>query len=479
MSLRSRIVWSYIAIALVVLALSGLVLFFFVRHVNHTEARRQESSMVQQAQELANVAGVVIERQAAGEVSAGRLGVVLNSSALLIRAVVVVTDANGNVVAPRNPLRQVPARIPSELRPEAEPRMTETRALGGGTVAVAGAPLPPNDLGYDAVYVVKPVSELGAAGVPTLYYYLLVAAAVALLASLALALYLSYSLTKPVRELKEAAEGMAAGDLEQEVSEEGPEEMAELSRSFNYMARRLREASQGQKEFVANVSHELRTPLTSIEGFSLALLEGLGDEQKRVRYAEIISQESRRMKGLLDALLQLSSLDAGGITLHPESVNVTQFLSELRDRFAPIAADAEISLDLELDPGLPALVTDRDRLAQILTNLLDNAIKYTGAGGRVTLAARAAGGEVALTVSDTGVGIAPEDLPFVFDRFFRVERSRAQEYGGAGLGLAISRSLAEALGGRLSVASQPGQGTVFTLIIGSGQFKGGESVCGL
>jgi len=140
-----------------------------------------------------------------------------------------------------------------------------------------------------------------------------------------------------------------------------------------------------------------------------------------------------------------------------------------------LAAGAEVDFVLDLDPGLPALETGRDRLEQVLTNLLDNAFKFTDSGGRVTLAASVSeGGKVALSVADNGVGIAEEDLPFVFDRFFRVEKSRAQRFGGSGLGLAISREVAEALGGVLSVASRPGEGTVFTLLMGtSGQERGG------
>jgi len=455
-------------VALLSLVLTAAVLFLFVRHVNHNEVQRQKDNLVPQAQALAGVVDVVDERQAAGEnVGANRLSVLLNSSARLIQAVVVVADANGDVVEPRNPPRQAPTSIPPELRPGAQLKVVETRALGGQTVALVAAPLAANSQGYDALYVIKAVNELGAAGVPTLYYYLLAAAAIALLASLALALFLSYSLTRPVRELTRAAEEMAGGDLEQEVSEEGPDEMAELSRSFNFMARRLRDSVKQQRDFVANVSHELRTPLTSIEGFSDALVEGLGDEESQRRYAVIISQESRRLKRLLDGLLQLSALDAGETVIHPASLALEPFLRELRDRFAPLAAGAEVDFVLDLDPGLPALETDRDRLEQVLTNLLDNAFKFTDSGGRVTLAARVSeGGKVALSVADNGVGIAEEDLPFVFDRFFRVEKSRAQRFGGSGLGLAISREVAEALGGVLSVASRPGEGTVFTLLMG-------------
>ncbi len=468
-SLRSRIVWSYIAVALLSLMLTAVVLFLFVRHVNHAEAKRQKDNLVQQGQAMAGVVDLVGERQAAGEnVSTNRLSVLLNSSARLIQAIIVIADADGNVVEPINPPRQAPVRIPPELHPGTELRVVETRALGGGTVVMVAVPLAANSQGYDALYVIKAVNELGAAGVPTLRYYLLIAAAIALLASIGLAFYLSYSLTKPVRALTQAAEGMAGGDLEQEVSEEGPEEMAELSRSFNFMARRLRDSTKQQRDFVANVSHELRTPLTSIEGFSDALVEGLGDEESRRRYAGIVSQESRRLKRLLDGLLQLSSLDAGEMALHPSALALEPFLQGLRDRFAPIATGASVDFVLDLDPGLPALQTDCDRLEQILTNLLDNAFKFTDAGGRVTLAARPVeSGKVALSVADTGVGIAQEDLPFIFDRFFRVEKSRAQRFGGSGLGLAISHELAGALGGTLSVASRPGEGTVFTLIMGT------------
>ncbi len=467
-TLRSRIIWSYIAVALLTLALIGSVLFLFVRRVNHNEVQKQKDALVQQAQALANIVEVVDERQSASDnTGVNRLSALLNSSSLVLRAVVLVADARGDVVLPKNPPRGAPSFIPSELRPGPQLKLVETRSLSGQLVAVVAAPLATNAQGYDSLYIVKPVSELGAAGVPTLYYYLLAAAAIALLASIALALYLTYSVTKPVRALTRAAERMAAGDLAQEVSEEGPREMAELSHSFNFMARRLRDSARQQRDFVANVSHELRTPLTSIEGFSDALEEGLGDEASRRRYAGIVSQESRRLKRLLDGLLQLSALDAGEMTIRVSSLALEPFLGELRDRFAPLAGAAGVSFSLELEEGLPGLETDRDRLEQILTNLLDNALKFTDAGGEVKLVARMVEpGKLELSVADTGAGITPEDLPFIFDRFFRVERSRAQAYGGSGLGLAISRELAEALGGTLTAASRPGEGTVFTLLMG-------------
>jgi signal transduction histidine kinase len=228
------------------------------------------------------------------------------------------------------------------------------------------------------------------------------------------------------------------------------------------MLGRLQESMDLQRDFVANVSHELRTPLTSIEGFSLALLEGVAQsEEKRQRYLRIIIDESRRLVRILNDLLTLSRLDAGEFNLNPATIDLAEMLENLRERFLSAAREKGIELTVDAAPGLTSIVADRDRLEQVLINLVDNALKYS-AGGRVSVHVRVPGpGRVLFEVSDSGPGIPPEDLPRIFDRFFRVERSRSQQYGGSGLGLAICKQLVDAMGGSISAESRLGEGSVF------------------
>jgi signal transduction histidine kinase len=245
----------------------------------------------------------------------------------------------------------------------------------------------------------------------------------------------------------------------------GKDEISELSHYFNYMAERIQASSQLQKDFVANVSHEIRTPLTSIEGFSQALLDDMVEtEEDRRRYLAIISEETGRLKRVLEQLLALSRIDAGAWVLHPAPLAVPEYIEALREKFLPQAREKGIELKAESRPGIPRIETDRDTLEQVMHNLVDNAIKFTPHGGEVIISADPlpAGG-TRLQVRDNGQGIPPEEQEHVFERFARVERSRSQRYGGAGLGLAVGRELLNLLGGKITVWSQPGMGTAFTV----------------
>lgn len=222
----------------------------------------------------------------------------------------------------------------------------------------------------------------------------------------------------------------------------------------------LRRLEQVRTEFMANVSHELRTPLTAIQGYLETLLAGALEDPAHARpFLEIVARHTARLRRLLDDLTDLSNLELGRVVLRVEPVPVAEVVESVLGIIRPRAQEVRVSLDARVEPGVPPVRADRDRLAQILVNLVDNAIKFTPPGGRVTVRARAEDGRVELAVVDTGIGIPPEDLPRVTERFYRVDRARSRELGGTGLGLAIVKHLVSALGGTLEIASTPGQGT--------------------
>jgi two-component system phosphate regulon sensor histidine kinase PhoR len=222
----------------------------------------------------------------------------------------------------------------------------------------------------------------------------------------------------------------------------------------------LRRLEQVRTEFMANVSHELRTPLTAIQGYLETLLGGALEDPAHARpFLEIVARHTGRLRRLLEDLTDLSNLELGRVALRVEPVPVAEVVESVLGIIRPRAQQAQVGLDAGVEPGVPPVRADRDRLAQILVNLVDNAVKFTPPGGRVTVRARAVDGWVELAVVDTGVGIPPEDLPRVTERFYRVDRARSRELGGTGLGLAIVKHLVLALGGRLDIASTPGQGT--------------------
>jgi len=323
------------------------------------------------------------------------------------------------------------------------------RPLGDARVLiVADRPAPYVAVTFFAQNLLLPMAEAA-----------LIAAAVAGV----LAVVIARSIAQPLKQMAVVSQGIAHGDYSRVAPESGPDEVAALGGSLNRMARQVQATQQGQREFLANVSHELKTPLTSIQGFAQAILDGTADSPAVTeRSATIIYGEAERMRRLVEGLLDLARLEAGAPALRTGPVDLHANLAAALERFGPRAQTAGVGLVSALPAALPALTGDGDRLAQVFNNLLDNAVQHTPAGGQVTLSALAAGGEVRVTVADTGRGIPPGDLGRIFERFYQVDKSRARP-GGVGLGLAISREIVAAHGGRIEVQSTVGKGTSFTV----------------
>jgi two-component system OmpR family sensor kinase/two-component system sensor histidine kinase BaeS len=267
-------------------------------------------------------------------------------------------------------------------------------------------------------------------------------------------------LGSPLADLMAAADAVAAGDLSARVPERGRGEMARLAARFNRMTAELERAEAARRNLTADVAHELRTPLHILQGNLEGVLDGV--YQPTDDHIAAMLDETRLLSRLVEELQTLSLAEAGQLPLHRRTLPAADLLADVAARFAPAAADAGIALDVT--PGLDALAVnvDPDRLDQALLNLVSNALRHTPVGGRVTLAAQKAPDGVELLVADSGAGIDPADLPFVFDRFWRGDRARARG-GSAGLGLPIARRLVEAHGGRIEVSSRPGVGTTFTV----------------
>jgi signal transduction histidine kinase len=285
---------------------------------------------------------------------------------------------------------------------------------------------------------------------------------IALLFSLVLAFVIARWVADPLQKVIIAAHTMP-GDTVQPVLESGPREVRALMRAFNAMLVRVHVSQTSHRNFVANLSHELKTPLTSIQGFAQALMDGTAEtvEERRMA-AEVIYNEAGRMHRLALDLLDLARLDAGTADLKMSQMDMTELLNSVMDKFRPIADTSGVNLKLSLASNLPVLIGDGDRLAQVFTNLVDNAVKFTPRGGTIALRAIRDRGEVQVSVSDTGKGIPPEAIPHIFDRFYQADSSRTGgEKKGAGLGLAIVHEIVVAHGGRISVRSALGRGTGF------------------
>ncbi|MDR2420895.1 MAG: cell wall metabolism sensor histidine kinase WalK [Oscillospiraceae bacterium] len=306
----------------------------------------------------------------------------------------------------------------------------------------------------------------------SLFRMILESLAFGLAASAAISLLLARTLLSPIRGMTKAAEAMGAGDFTRKIPVESDDEIGTLSTTFNAMASQLettldelKNAEKLRRDFVANVSHELRTPLTGIRSYAETMSDDPAlPEGTRGEFLRVILNESDRMAKIVSDLLDLSRLDAGG-GLKTERFSLER---SVRDVYAAIAISAERrgqSVTLDLQSGMPDITGDRARIEQVLMNIMTNAVKYTPEGGAVSVSCGSSGGFARIRISDTGVGIPGEDIPRVFDRFYRVDKARSRESGGTGLGLSIAREIVERHGGEITLSSALGAGSSFTITL--------------
>jgi two-component system sensor histidine kinase BaeS len=297
---------------------------------------------------------------------------------------------------------------------------------------------------------------------------LLWAAVAALVAAIGLSIWLARQVVSPVQEMMFASREIAEGRYEKRVGtteDVNPaDELSQLAFSFNQMAAQLEQTENRRRELIADVSHELRTPLTAIKGYSEGLMDGVMPANNET-YAQI-HKEAERMQRLVADLQELSRVEAKGFAIHAHPYSLSNIEQSLRKQIGKQFEEKGITLKFKIANRVPKVLVDEDRLSQILLNLLNNAMQYTPKGGQVHVSATHVNGEVLVEVADTGAGIAAEHLPRVFDRFYRMDKSRSRTEGGSGIGLTITKRLVEAHGGRVWAASEgEGKGSKFSFTI--------------
>jgi signal transduction histidine kinase len=293
----------------------------------------------------------------------------------------------------------------------------------------------------------------------------------------AIALSLGYLFLTPLTEtivtLNEAADEIAQGHLHARVSVSGRDEMAELARSFNKMASQLQTAAQERerleemrRNLIAWIGHDLRTPLASIRAIVEALADGVVEDPESIhRYLRTAQRDIRSLSALIDDLFQMAQLDAGGLHLDRSPNSIADLISNTLESFSELAAQQEVVLEGSIEPGIEAVWMDVQRMERVLANLVKNALRHTPSGGRIEVRAESFDESIRVQVWDTGEGIPAEDLPHIFDQFYRGEKSRNRATGGAGLGLAIARGIVQAHGGEIDVESEVGKGTCFSILL--------------
>jgi two-component system sensor histidine kinase BaeS len=354
----------------------------------------------------------------------------------------VLANENGRIIIPSGPYRRGEQLSKTAL--EDGTRITEDGEVIGFFIPVR-APFEgqPRELEF-----IQRINRL-------LLYGALIGAVIALL----LGVFLSRTLTRPIRELTQATHAVSGGDLSEQVTVHSNDELGELAQAFNKMSSQLSRSVNARKQMTADIAHELRTPLSLIIGHAEAVHDGVLPPTRE--NFEIIREEATRLEHLVNDLRILSLADAGELSISLQTVEPQRLLQDVASAYQYQAQRKDVSLEMDIPAPLPNIEVDPGRMTQVLTNILDNALRHTPDGGKIVLSAREVDDQVKLAVQDSGPGLKNEDLERIFDRFYRTDASRQREDAhadGSGLGLAIARSIVQAHGGQLSAESEEGTG---------------------
>ena len=383
---------------------------------------------------------------------------------------VFVTDEAGAIVAGSAMVRTSLGSVAADHPGVAEGlRGSEVVGVGtapGGEKSVyAVVPVRAAGRVIGTMHVARPLSSLEAQ-VRHLRWVVAWATLVALVIAAGLGVPLARSIAGPVQEMQRVAGALAAGRLGERVPVRTQDEVGALARSLNFMASELERMEVTRRAFVADASHELRTPVANLAVAIEALKTLIDRDPGQARAAaHDLEREVDRLRELVEHLLDLSQVESGRVQLRLEPVTVSEVIERAVQPFRARAEQAGIALSVETSPRLPRVRADADRTVQVLTNLLDNALKFTPQAGRVTVRASDRRGHVLIGVADTGPGIPEAELPHIFDRFHKVDKARPAGRGGAGLGLAIAKRLVEAQGGIIMVESREGAGSQFIVAL--------------
>ena len=435
-------------------AVTILILYIAVGFALHRSERNREFQEL--LGEAKGVAALSFTATGAPSRSLGKaIGQVPNS--------VVVVDASGRPLAGT---LKVPVTLQRALEGNVGPETV-------GRLEYLGVPVVRQHAVVGAVYLAHRVEGAGLPGAVagtahffrSVWWQFLVGGAIAAAVALFLARILARGMTQPLRDMARAARRMARGEYGGTVAVRSRDEVGQLAAAFNRMAGELEGLERLRRDLVANVSHELKTPISALRAHLENLLDGV--EEPNPALLAVMLNQADRLTRLVDQLLDLSRMESGDVPLHLEAVALSPLVEQVLSEVAASRPDGGRSLDIRNDVpiDLPALEADRERLHQVLFNVLDNAFRFTQPGGEIRVSAVRQDDSCEVSVEDTGQGIPEEHLPLVFERFYRVDPSRSRDDGGTGIGLAIARSIVEAHGGRIWAESRPTAGAAFRFVL--------------
>ncbi|GAB7388549.1 HAMP domain-containing sensor histidine kinase [Bacillaceae bacterium] len=348
--------------------------------------------------------------------------------------------------------------------------------LSGNRFLVSGKPIiTEGNVFYGGVYVLSSIEAIHQS-VQRVRDLLILSGTGAFFLALGFTFVLSRKLSDPLIAMERATRQIAKGKLDTRVNVTSGDELGSLAEAINDLAKNLQRYHDTRKEFFANISHELRTPITYIEGYAKILRDGLYEsEEEKKQYLEIIHQEAKRLTRMIEDLFELSKMEEGKLDLHRERIDLAEVMENAVRKAHLRVSRKGLKIELDIEDDLPFVYGDGLRMEQIFINLLDNAIRYTEHGKISIKMWREEQNWVMIQIEDTGIGIPEHEIPFIFERFYRVEKSRSREYGGTGLGLAIVKQLVEWQGGEIRVFSEVGKGTRFQILFPAEPAKSGEA----
>ncbi|KMK76327.1 sensor histidine kinase [Alkalihalobacillus pseudalcaliphilus] len=372
---------------------------------------------------------------------------------------VVITNEEGNVIKTSFPVNEAINRI---IKPNYQREQIVQKDWKSQPYIATASPYQTSNGETGIVYMLKSTNQIQGV-IKDLNHHFGIAVVIILFFLIITNFILIKILTKPLISMNNATKKISKGDFSLHLPVNSKDELGDLAKSINTLANNLNFLQQERKEFLASISHELRTPLTYIKGYAdIALKSNLNDNQ-RMEYIKIIHEESSRVSTLLEELFELAKMDQNSFIIQKERVDVSSFIKLIYEKVKPIFSSTGIGLIFLEQPGNIVNI-DPVRFEQVILNLLDNALKYSN-GGVTTIEIKKTKNHVILAISDQGVGIPEEELPFIFDSLYRVEKSRSRLTGGVGLGLSIVKEIVEAHDAELHVASKLGAGTTVSVLL--------------
>ncbi len=462
--MRRRFFWSLVIVAAATLSVGGTVAAILI-------SRSVEGSVRHEFTRQAEATAGLIETSLRPHVGGNGEGPVIPIRSLgqllaIVRSVGGHDYVEAAVVGPGEEVSVVGSdsvlvdQIPGGVA-HLEGRVEFTGEVDGEEVAGYAFALPSRPLGTVVVVIGTDLQLVPWTGVLVRFLWA-IGLGVALAALLAV--YLSRFLAQRLDGLRDASRRLATGDLSARAPIESDDEIGELARAFNEMGEQLEDARRREREFLVSVSHDLRTPLTTITGYGEALAEGRVPEEDLAKVASVIQRESGRLGRLVEDLMLLSRIESREFSLRPEHVDLSGHLRGTVEAFRHKADEAGVTLEADL-ASIPDALVDPDRFDQVVGNLVENALRYTPAPGRVRVVLTEEEGRARVAVSDTGSGIEPEDVPHIFERLYVAQHYRPVRPEGSGLGLSIVAELARAMGGSTEVDSEPGKGTTVSVVV--------------